>query len=358
MDACAQRWRTELTHENDPLLSIAEEAAHWWVVCHGGNASPPQLRQFGEWVVRGHERVTAYLRIASVHAAATRPDLRWPATPAEELIRDALASPNDPVPLPSPRISRAYESTRRVVPRIAFALAASLLVAVLLSWFMPLRPQQFETKFGEQRSVLLADGSRVTLNTASKIEVRLEADRRVVKLVSGEALFEVVHDPKRPFDVQAGIASVRAVGTQFDIDRRPDRTVVTVVEGRVAMLDSKGPDSRFPVLSLGDRVIVHSDAESILEHGADVSAATAWTRGQLVVRGRPLGEVAEEFNRYNVGRIDIRSPALRAEAITASFQSNDPGSFIAFLETIPGVRVADDGKGGHIVTLDTPEGHE
>jgi len=130
------------------------------------------------------------------------------------------------------------------------------------------------------------------------------------------------------------------------------------VEGRVAMLDSSGPDSRYPVLTIGDRVVVRSDTESKLEHGADVSAATAWTRGQLVVRGRPLGEVAEEFNRYNVGRIDIRSAVLRAEEITASFQANDPSSFITFVETIPGVRVADDGRGGHIVTMDAPEGHK
>src|SRR5262249_7496953 len=145
-------------------------------------------REFGAWVVGGHDRVEAYLRVAHVHAAATRPELRWPGTPAEVLIREALASPDDPVPLPSIRTSREYQkNTRRVALRVSFAVATSLLAAVLLSWFMLLRPEQFETKFGEQRSELLADGSRVTLNTRSKIEVRLQAHSRVVKLVSGEA---------------------------------------------------------------------------------------------------------------------------------------------------------------------------
>jgi transmembrane sensor len=111
------------------------------------------------------------------------------------------------------------------------------LVAVCLGWWLTFSPaEQFQTKVGEQRSVVLADGSRVTLNTASKIEVRLQADHRVVQLLQGEALFEVAHDAQRPFDVHAGHVVVRAVGTQFDIDRRATRTVVTVVEGRVAML--------------------------------------------------------------------------------------------------------------------------
>ena len=341
-----------MTNENGSLLSISEQALRWWVVCNDKSASAEERREFGEWVARGPERVEAYLRVARLRAALARPDVRWPETPTEVLVRDALASPEEAVPI-RPRIARDSERRSRAVARLPLALAASLLVALLLGWLVLLQPRQFETKLGEQRSVLLADGSRVTLNTASKIEVRMRDDRRVVVLLKGQALFEVAHDPKRPFEVRTRDAVARAVGTRFDVDLRADRSVVTVVEGRVAMLDfASGTNMLLPVLAVGDRAIVRGQGTGELQHGVDVGAATAWTRLQIVVKGLPLGEVAEEFNRYGPHRIDIRSPALRDLEITATFHLNDPSSFIGFMEGIDGAHVAVDDNGDRIVTLD------
>jgi transmembrane sensor len=344
-----------VTRDNGPLLTVFEQAAHWWVVCRDENVSAAERREFGEWVVRAPERVEAYLRLAGVHGALARSELRWPETPADRLIREAIGSQDEePVPFHHARVRRKEDKSRR--PAMALALAASVLAAILIGWFALLRPQHFETKFGEQRSVLLRDGSRVTLNTASAIEARMEKGRRAILLVRGEAFFEVAHDAARPFEVSAGNAVARAVGTQFNVDRRPDRTVVTVVEGRVAMRAASGASLPLPVLAVGDRAVVRGNEAGKVEHGVDVSEATAWTRRQIVVKGRPVGEVADEFNRYNLRRIDVRSPALRAEKVTATFQANDPASFVAFMQGIPGVRIADDGKGGYIATLDESDG--
>jgi transmembrane sensor len=343
-----------MIRENEELTSISQQAAHWWVRLHNMDASAAEKREFVEWVARAPECVEACLRVAQVHAAVSHANVRWPRTSAEDLVRDALAAPEDSVVPLRPRVPRKREEVhRRPVLRWVAGLAASVLVAASLGWWLMLaRPEQFQTKLGEQRSVLLADGSRVTLNSASKIEVRLRADHRSVQLLQGEALFEVTHDAQRPFDVYAGNVVVRAVGTRFDIDRQAMRTEVTVVEGRVAMIAAGSRTDTLPVLSAGDRVIVDSAGPGAVEHNVNLVETTAWTQHQLVFHQRPLGEVAEEFNRYNVRRIQIRSPLLREQEMTGTFKSNDVASFVAVLAGIQGVHVLDDGAGGYVVTSD------
>jgi transmembrane sensor len=216
-------------------------------------------------------------------------------------------------------------------------------------------PQTFETGFGEQRFVRLDDGSGVTLNTASKIEVKLSKGHRVIRLLQGQALFDVAHDRARPFDVYTGNSILRAVGTRFDVDVRSNRTTVTIVEGVVSLthgLDEALPQGNTPLLRVSDRVVIDSAGPGTPQHNVRLDETTAWTRQQLVFNGRTLGDVADEFNRYNRDRIVVDSAELRAEQITGVFKANDPASFLAFLASIPGVRIANDGKGGHVVTLD------
>jgi len=350
-----------MTHVNEEQTSISQQAAHWWVVLHNANPSASEKREFVEWVTRVPDCVEACLRVALVHAAVSRAEVRWPATSAEDLVRDALAAPGDSViPLrphvPWKREDKREDEHRRPALRWAAALAVSVMAAASLSWwFMLARPEQFQTNVGEQHSVVLADGSRVTLNTASKIEVRLRAGHRDINLLQGEALFEVAHDARRPFDVRAGNVVVRAVGTRFDIDRRATHTAVTVVEGRVAMIAAGSRTGTLPVLSARDRVIVDGAGVADLEHNVNLAETTAWTQHQLVFHHRPLGEIADEFNRYNVGRIEIRSPSLREQEVTGTFRSNDVASFIAVLAGIPGAHVVDDGAGSYIVTSDGSE---
>ncbi|HEV7609208.1 MAG TPA: FecR domain-containing protein [Steroidobacteraceae bacterium] len=334
-----------MAHEPDPTTSLAEQAAYWWQVFHDGEASAAEHREFADWVARSPERVEAYLETARLDKALRAPTVRWPDTSAEQLIRDARTAPAEPVQLPRRAAAEPERREVRFTPRLGFALAASLIVAVGIAWTMLRQPEQYMTAFGEQRSVMLADGTRVTLNTASKIEVELGEKHRLVRLVQGEALFEVAHDPTRPFDVSAGNATVRAVGTQFNVDARPRQTTVTVVEGRVAFMTGKAP-----ILVAGDRLVVDAAGTAVVSHGTNVGAALAWTRHQLVFERRALGEVAAEFNRYNRGRITIESASLREQEVTGVFQSNDPASFVAFLSSIPGVTIHDDGAGGHVIS--------
>jgi transmembrane sensor len=237
-------------------------------------------------------------------------------------------------------------------------------MGVGLALFVLRTPQVFRTALGEQRSVLLADGSRVTLNTTSTMEVNLQKDRREVHLVRGEALFDVAHDAARPFVVRAGNALLKDVGTQFNVDVRSNGTTVTVVEGQVAV-DSASPreSAGAPtahgapgalealVLGANDRVVITPAGLGVLQHGVNVAPAVAWTQRQLMFEHRPLSEVAEDFNRYNKDRIDIDSAELKRQEVTGVFEAKDPASFVAFLSGIPGVEIREGANGAHIVTI-------
>ena len=365
----------------DSATPVTEAASHWWVLLNSDAATPAHHRAFGEWVARSPERVEAFLQTARLSQALGSDKTRWPDTPVEDLIRAAKAAPTGVSHLPlALRIEtqggqnegKAHNSVpsasqgknrdtggvrfRVLVPRIAVTAAITLAVLAGTSYFF-LSPQRFQTALGEQRSVVLNDDSVVTLNTSSSIEVRMAKDRRTVTLLSGEALFQVAHDASRPFDVKTGDTTIRAVGTQFDVDRRAASTTVTVVEGKVAVFTAPGTSKdgeagNLP-LTAGEQLTLTPRSKSHTVR-ANVAAATAWTQRKLIFEHRPLGEVAEEFNRYNHQIIDIRSPELRSEEVTGVFQTNDPDSFMTFLAKIPDVNIersADNQR--FVVTLDS-----
>jgi transmembrane sensor len=173
----------------------------------------------------------------------------------------------------------------------------------------------------------------------------------------------VAHDAARPFDVAAGNVIVRAVGTQFNVDRRDGSTTVSVVEGKVRVSTSMNdppeaasgsnrppaePFEKFVVAA--QRVVVTQSGVSAPEQIRNVAPVTAWTQRQLVFENRPLSEVAAEFNRYNRRHILIESDALESQQVTGVFQANDSASFLAFVSGIPGVSVQTDDKGHHVVS--------
>jgi len=350
----------------EATTSILEQASHWWELLHSDSASNSDHREFGEWVARSPERVAAYLQTARLAKAIKSPRLIWPSTAAEVLIREAKASPDTVLPFSTNQVAASVGrgDARHVQSRFAWAAAAVLLMGVGLGLFMLERPQQFSTALGEQRSVLLADGSRVTINTASAIEVNLQKSRREVRLLRGEALFEVAHDAARPFMVRAGNALLKDVGTQFNVDIRSNGATVTVVEGEVAV-DPAATSESAPtqaghgagdtgealILRANDRVVVTSAGVGAPQRGVSVAASVAWTQRQLIFEHRPLSEVAEEFNRYNKDRIDIGSAELKRQEVTGVFEAKDPASFVAFLSSIPGVEIREGANGAHIVLL-------
>jgi transmembrane sensor len=208
----------------------------------------------------------------------------------------------------------------------------------------------FETRHGEQLSRRLPDDSVLHLNTDSAVTIRYGKTERLVTLTSGQADFEVAHDPERAFRVFAGSAEVVAIGTKFDVRLEHDATVVTVVEGRVTvgpspMLEKLGPHTsqnhapRFVQLGADQQIKVAEGVWPATPATVDAQRATAWLRRQIVFDQEPLERVAAEFNRYAPKPIEIATPALRILQISGVFATDDTEAFIAFLRSLKGVRV-------------------
>lgn len=350
--------------EHDPT-PLSEQAAHWWVVLHDDSCTVADREAFAAWVRRSPDRVEAFLRVCMVQSALHASDVRWPEISAEELIRQARDGSAEIIPVSW--FSHAAQPRHRPVfmwsARMLSAGVATVLIAAVALW-LHLAPSRYETAIGEQRSVLLDDGSLVMLNTSSQIEVTYTKQRRFIQLVRGEALFQVTADAARPFDVSVGAAVIRAVGTRFNIDLRSDRATVTVVEGEVKVISERtGPQGAAPgsndpaaepvieVITAAERVTVTASGMSEPEHLSNPASVTAWTQRQLVFENRPLAEVASEFNRYNRQRILIDSDALQSEEVTGVFQANDATSFLAFISGLPGVSVRVNERGDHVVYL-------
>jgi transmembrane sensor len=327
--------QADRTNEIDPAAPVTEQASGWWVLLNEGSATQADHRAFAAWVSRSPERVSAYLQAAQVSHVLRSPRTQWPDTSIDELIGAAAASGVARFPGTADGSAKPSRRPARLVPRltIATALVAVVVAAIGLYFFYP-QTERFETALGEQRSVTLSDGSLVTLNTLSAVEVRFDGKRRHVALVGGEALFQVAHDTARPFEVTAREVTVRAVGTRFNVDRHSPTTRVMVTEGRVQV---SARSANVP-LGVGEQLTLAPQGEPRISH-VNVAAATAWTQRELVFESQPLGEIAAELNRYNRQVIDIQGEALRAEQVTGVFQSHDPASFLAFIRRVPGVSV-------------------
>jgi transmembrane sensor len=339
---------------------IQSEAAEWLVEFQTGEADAPARVRFAGWLRRSPEHVRAYIELLTVWEDAGLFDPSR-AIDTDALIAAARSEPNvvslvdahatDPASAVRP-ISGASRPWIARRPRVAAAAAVALLIS--LGWFELSRPVQYATGTGERRTMTLADGTNVELDADSRIRVRFSSRERRVTLLQGQAFFRVAKNPARPFLVVSGGTRIRDVGTQFDVDRTASRTIVTVVEGRVSvsyphrsLADplSVQPPMRAIELGAGEEVIVAPHRIPRPEP-ANVTAATAWTRNELIFDSTPLPQVAMAFNRLNTRQLVIEGPRLRDFHVSGVFPALDPTSlprFLTFLRAQPGIRVTQAG---------------
>jgi transmembrane sensor len=244
--------------------------------------------------------------------------------------------------------------TRRPGTRSVWVLAgvsAVLIVGLSLLWSRDGErfglPRTYDTGHGEQAAWRLPDGSTLHLDTGGSATVHYSKTERVIDLNRGQALFEVARGDPRRFRVSAGEAQVLAVGTEFDVYRRPDVTLVTVVEGTVtvsageppATSSGRAPPVRSLRVSAGQQAGVEAGKLWPEPIAVDAKATVVWLQHQIVADDRPLGEIVDEFNRYARVSIEIDDPALRALRVSGRFDVYDTESFVAFLSALDGVSV-------------------
>jgi transmembrane sensor len=232
-------------------------------------------------------------------------------------------------------------------PRRAPALAAAALVLIVVgvgAGASVLRDPAYRTAVGQQQTLTLSDGTRVALNTDSRIVVDYRAGERRVRLERGEAMFEVAKNPRRPFIVQAGDEQVRALGTTFVVRRDAGRMSVVLIEGRVEVSPRPGraePSGRpagTTVLSPGERLIIKAGAAIAVDR-PKVETATAWRRGEVMFDDASLGEAVAELNRYGGTPVAVSDPRLDGLRVSGVFKTQDPGEFAETVAQLHGLRV-------------------
>jgi len=322
---------------------IAHQAGDWFVAHRAGPLNATDSQAFDAWLATSPLHVEEYLGVAllahNLREAADDPEM-----PIETIlarIREQEDTSKSPL---QKRATRALRSGKR--PRLArvwyWAAAAAVVIIALGAtlWWSggSAVSERYATRHGEMRTWRLADQSTLRLNTDTAVHVRFTRAERFVEVERGEALFEVAHEPSRPFRVVSATANAEAVGTAFIVYRATHETLVTVLEGRVAVSarDSRGSSV---AVGAGQQARVSPGAPPTRATSVDVQRQTAWMRRQLIFEEQPLAAVAAEFNRYAPAPIEIASPTLRALVISGTFSVDDVDTFIAFLRSLDGVRV-------------------
>jgi transmembrane sensor len=336
--------------------AIAEQAGDWFVRSDEGSHEMRDSADLAAWLKTSPVHIEEFLGV-SVIARDLREARMHPDYSLEAILARARAEDE-------PRVQPFRQPTSDVV-RVGASrrwLTATVAASVLLSigWFLTwnggpnrhstasdgMTALHFETRHGEQLTRRLADDSVLHLNIDSAITIQYGKHERVAVLTSGEADFEVAHEPERPFRVLAGSVEVRDLGTKFDVRLGIDSTVVTVVEGEVAVGPSTvtgrpaGPPWTDVQVGANQQVIIANGiwppAKAV---AVDAQRATAWMHRQIAFDHEPLERVATEFNRYVSKPIEIVTPGLQKLEISGVFATDDPAAFIAFLRSMEGVQV-------------------
>lgn len=348
--------------ETQSLHAIAEQAADWYLrVEEEGGVPLAEREAFVRWLRASPAHVEEFMRVGAMHRQVAALDVTGLPN-VREALRDAAANVVDLGSVAEDARGGAIPGSPRRHSWYWAAAASAAVVAVITGW-LALTPglqtgrdssaagDLYETALGEQRSVLLSDGSIVELNTQSVLRVMYSDAERRVALVAGEAVFDVTKDRDRPFRVDAGITIVEAIGTRFNVYRQDEQTVVTVVEGLVEVKRSDasvaspppaaGDTARLPVFELapGDQVAIPVAGKVATPTSVDADKAIAWTERRLVFDGDSLATVARELNRYNREQLVIADAVLAEQPISGVFNANDPATLLSFLETVGGLRV-------------------
>jgi transmembrane sensor len=197
------------------------------------------------------------------------------------------------------------------------------------------------THVGETRGVTLEDGTRMVLDTGSRVKITFSATTRDIELLQGQAHFEVAHEAQRPFRVHTSAVEVVAVGTAFDVAALPSRTTVTLIEGRVkvrAITGTAAGDSRVEMLTPGQQWGVDAAGQMLGEKEVKIADVTAWQRGSVVIDDDSLEEALAVMNRYSNTRIVVRDPALQSRHVSGTFRIGDVETEAVVLEHYFGLK--------------------
>lgn len=307
------------------------EAAEWVARLDAGTLDPATQQQLDDWLAVDSRRLGAFIRARAQWADLNR--------------LGALGAGKQQLPA---ALSTFSWNRRALLVAGLAGLAAGGIV-----WFaLGPETESYRTEVGEMRRIALSDGSTLVLNTDSEVRVRFEAARRHVELLRGEGLFEVAHDPQRPFIVSTENVRVRAIGTVFAVRLRGETVNVTVSEGVVEL--ARAPELAVSLppqrIAANQQSIVSPAMPSQVEEvtPAAVQRRLAWLDGKVAFDGEPLREAVAEINRHSHRAVVIDDAQLSARPIVGVFRATDAQGFCRAAAAALGAVVIEDGGTLHL----------
>lgn len=316
-----------------------EAAARWFALRRRG-ADFVEEEQFSDWLSANPAHAEAYDEVAR----------SW------EIAALASADPSVVAMRNEALTARSREHGDR--SRLWGALATAALVVIALTGVSLSDPDLIRgardaamqrehfvlrTGIGERATATLEDGSAVTLNTNSTLEINYTRLRRDVRLLTGQALFKVAHDTARPFVVAAAAREVVAVGTEFEVRLDGGNVRVALLQGRVRVqpIHSHGDANEdSAVMSPGEQLV--ASASAIELHPANVQELTSWRSGRIRFDDTRLADAVAEMNRYNHATIQI-DPALADMRISGSFRTGESWTFAEAIGEAFGIKAESTG---------------
>jgi len=310
------------------LAAVREQAADWIARQSRGLTAEEEI-ELQRWRAKSINARTL------AHMAAM-----WDELDVMKVLADVI--PDTPAAPARPSRQRSWR------PALAASLVAALVLAGAGAWWyggiarapavVAAAPGvTYTTAVGEHRSLPLADGSMLAINTDSMVEVVAMSGRtRELRLLRGEAHFAVAHDPARPFRVSVGGHVVQAVGTAFDVRLHGNGSLeVTVNEGRVRVLKGSATTG---LLDRGQALRTAADGSTQITQitqleGDALASRLAWRSGMLVFNGETLAAALEEFSRYTPARFLVTDPQLQRLRIGGYFPAGNTDVLLETLRT-------------------------
>lgn len=315
----------EFSHP-DPLTDAALD----WLFTLQAHPDDPALKaRFDAWRQADSAHDEAFARVAQA----------WSLPEMDEVARGLVSQKRHA------ESGRGAPAARRPAPRgrwtkLALAMAAALVLALGVHLYPGLALRwkaDFLTLAGARQLVVLPDGSRMTLNTASAVALNFDGVTRSVTLLQGEAYFDVVRDTSRPFTVVSTFAEVEVKGTAFSVRTDGTQDVVVLERGHIDVAQLPGRRAQ-AALNPGESIVATAASLSPIRR-ADPEMSLAWLRGQLVFEDRPFDEVLDEVARYYGHAIIAATGGLAQIRVNGNYRLDDPERAVRSLATAAGASV-------------------
>lgn len=313
-----------MTPRQERQRVIDELAAKWFSHMRSDACDARERQAFADWLAEDPAHESAYREIEQL----------W--SDLDQVYRPTIA----------PR-------RRSSLPWRGFAAASVFCAALLLandfSGGRLADPQQVQsTAPGEQREVTLVDGTRVFLAADSALRLDFSDGFRDVKMLRGEAYFEVAHDADRPFRVTVGDSRVRVLGTGFDVRRESGVLTVAVRHGKVALQAQRDAPGE-QMLTAGDRARLPSGVGVARVDRVPIASIAAWRDGMLAFRNQPLGTLVDELSQYRAAPIRLGDERLAQKPVSGNVRLARPDDFLSALPVLLDVRVQRKADGSAVI---------